>query len=117
LDEKIDFRIEYRPDFNSDDLDPFTNYENQRYLMAIKADGFKAISNPILKYGELHLGYYAHGYEDYQSWEPDDDRKRKMFIGIGFNVTRLIQKWVDDMSVFNYFQIPCTSINFEYDLD
>ena len=115
--EKIDFRIEYLPDFNSDDLDPFTNYENQRYLMAIKANGFKAFSNSILKYGELHLGYYAHGYEDYQSWKPDDDRKRTMFIGIGFNVTELIQKWVDDISVFNYFQIPYTSINFEYDLD
>ena len=117
LAEKIDFRVEYRPDFNKDDLDPFGDYENQRYLIAIKADGFKAISNPILKYGELHLGYYAHGYEDYNPLKPkEDDRTRTIFVGLGFNVTRLIQKWLD-VSVFNYFQIPYTSINFEYNLD
>ena len=112
LAEKIDFRIEYRPDFNSNDLDLFTNYENQRFLIAIKAEGFKVVTNPILKYGELHVGYYAHGYDDYDSWDPDDDRKRTIFVGIGFNVTRFVQKWVD-MSVFNYIQIPYTSINFD----
>lgn len=116
LAEKIDFRLEYRPDFSNNDFDPFTNYEQQRYLIAIKADGFEAITNPILKYGELHLGYFARGYEDYDSRKPDDDRKRKIFVGIGFNVTRLIQKWVD-ISVFDYIQVPYTSINFEYDLD
>jgi hypothetical protein len=117
LAEKIDFRMEYRPDFNSDDLDPFGNYDNQRYLIAIKADGFKVVTNPILKYGELHFGYYAHGYEDYNSLKPEeDDRKRTIFVGAGFNVTRLIQKWVD-ISVFNYIQIPYTSINFDYHLD
>jgi hypothetical protein len=117
LAEKIDFRVEYRPDFNSEDFDPFGNYENQRYLISIKADGFKAVKNQILKYGELHFGYYAHGYEDYNSLKPeDDDRKRTLFVGVGFNVTRLIQKWMD-ISVFNYFQIPYTSINFEYNLD
>jgi hypothetical protein len=117
LAEKIDFRIEYRPDFNGGDLDPSGKYDNQRYLIAIKADGFKAITNPILKFGELHLGYYAHGFDDYDSLKPeDDDRKRTVFVGVGFNVTRLIQKWAD-ISVFNYFQIPYTSINFKYDLD
>jgi hypothetical protein len=86
-------------------------------LISIKADGFKAVKNQILKYGELHFGYYAHGYEDYNSLKPeDDDRKRTLFVGVGFNVTRLIQKWMD-ISVFNYFQIPYTSINFEYNLD
>jgi len=117
LAEKIDFRMEFGPDFNSDDLDPFGNYDNQRYLIAIKADGFKVVTNPILKYGELHFGYYAHGYEDYNSLKPEeDDRKRTIFVGVGFNVTRLIQKWVD-ISVFNYIQIPYTSINFDYHLD
>jgi len=116
LAQKIDFRMEYRPDFSSNDFDPFTNYEKQRYLIAIKADGFEAVTSSILKYGELHLGYYAHGYEDYDSWTPDDDRKRTLFVGIGFNVTRFVQRWVD-ISVFNYIQIPYTSLNFEYDLD
>ncbi len=117
LAEKIDFRMEYRPDFDSSDFDPFTNYENQRYLIAIKAAGFEAVTNPILKYGEFHVGYYAHGYEDYQPWKPeDDDRTRTLFVGIGFNVTRFVQKWVD-VSVFDYIQIPYTSFSFEYDLD
>lgn len=116
LAEKVDFRMEYRPKFNSKDLDPFTNYERQRYLIAVKADGFKAVTNPILKYGELHVGYYAHGYDDYDSWDPDDDRKRTMFVGIGFNATRFIQKWVN-LSVSDYIQIPYTSFNLEYDLD
>ena len=117
LAEKIDFRMEYRPDFNTGDLDPAGKYDNQRYLIAIKADGFRAVTNSILKYGELHLGYYAHGYDDYDSFKPeDDDRKRTIYVGVGFNVTRLIQKWLD-VSVFNYIQIPYTSINFEYDLN
>jgi len=116
LAEKVDFRMEYRPKFNSKDLDPFTNYERQRYLIAVKADGFKAVTNPILKYGELHVGYYAHGYDDYDSWDPDDDRKRTVFVGLGFNATRFIQKWVD-LAVSDYIQIPYTAFNLEYDLD
>ena len=111
---KIDFRVEYTPEFNSDDLGFSTNYGSQKYLIAVKADGFDAITNPSLRYLELRTGYYTRGYEDY---EPNgaDHRRRTIFVGLGFNVNKLVQK-IWDTRVFDYIQIPYTSINLEFDL-
>jgi hypothetical protein len=115
LKRKIDFRVEYTPDFNSNDFDLFTNYANQRYLMAIKADGFDAVTNPYLKYAELHLGYFARHYEDYPS-HGQDNRRRTLYLGIGFNVSKFVQRYLNT-SVFDYLQIPYTSFRIEYHLD
>jgi VanZ family protein len=112
---KIDFRIEYTPEFNSDDLGIATNYERHRFLIAIKADGFEFVKNRYLKYLELHGGYYAHNYEDYEVGGPDD-RKRYLYVGIGFNVSRLLQKFVNTR-VFDYLQIPYTSVRKDFPLD
>jgi hypothetical protein len=115
LAKKIDFRIEYTPEFNSDDFGFSTNYERQRFLIAIKADGFDFIKNRWLKYLELHAGYYARGYEDYREYG-SDDRRRYLYIGIGFNVSKLVQKFVNTR-VLDYFQIPYTSARKDFPLD
>jgi hypothetical protein len=109
---KIDFRMEYIPEFNSHDFGFSTNYERQRFLVAIKADGFDFVKNPYLKYLELHAGYYARGYKEYGS----DDRRRYLYVGIGFNVSRLLQKFVDTR-VLDYIQIPYTSVRKGFPLD
>jgi len=115
LAKKIDFRMEYTPGFNSRDFGFSTNYERQRFLIALKADGFDFIKNPWLKYLELHGGYYARHYEDYEVGSPDD-RRRYLYVGIGFNVSKLVQKFVNTR-VLDYFQIPYTSIRKDFPLD
>jgi len=106
---KIDFRMEYKPEFSSSDFGFVDNYERQSFLIAIKADGFDFVKNPYLRYLEFHVGYYARGYEDYVEGGPDD-RQRTIYVGIGFNVSRLVQKYVKT-TVFDYIQIPYTSVN------
>jgi hypothetical protein len=112
---KIDFRMECTPEFNSHDFGFATNYERQRFLMAIKADGFKFVKNPLLKYLEFHAGYYARGYKNYDEYG-SDDRRRYLYVGIGFNVSRLLQKFVDTR-VLDYVQIPYTSARKDSPLD
>jgi VanZ family protein len=108
LSRKIDFRMEYKPEFSSRDFGFSTNYGRQRFLIALKADGFDFIKNPYLRYLEFHVGYYARGYKDYDEGGPDD-RRRKIYVGLGFNVSRLVQKYVKT-TVFDYIQIPYTSV-------
>ncbi len=112
---KIDFRMEYTPEFSSDDFGFSTNYERQRFLIALKADGFDFIRNKYLKYLEFHLGYYARGYEDFEDGGPDN-RRRKLYVGLGFNVSRLVQKFVNTR-IFDYVQIPYTSVRYGISLD
>jgi len=109
---KIDFRVEYIPDFQETDI--ITDYERMRFLVAVKLDGFDAITNPYLKYLELHLGYYVDGYK-----ELGDDRSRNIYAGVGINLSKIL----DDLSypktakVFNYYQLPYTYIKLNKDLD
>lgn len=112
---KIDFRAEYTPQFNSKDSGGFNNYDRQKFIIALKADGFDSIKNPYLRYLELQTGYYARGYEDYDKGGPDS-RRRNIFIGLGLNASKLVQKFVDTR-VFDYIQIPCTSVNKGFKLD
>ncbi len=76
---KIDFRVEYVPDFQEADI--VTDYERMRFLVAVKLDGFEAVTNDYLKYLELHLGYYVDGYQ-----EAGDDRSRNIYAGVGINL-------------------------------
>lgn len=115
LAKKIDFRMEYTPEFNSRDFGFSTNYERQKFLVALKADGFDAIKNRYLRYLEFHAGYYAHGYKDYRE-SGSDDRRRHLYFGIGFNVSKLVQKFVKTKAL-DYFQIPYTSAGKGFPLD
>ena len=105
---KIDFRIEYMPYFDHRDYAFSTKYDRQTFLIAVKADGFDAIKNPYLQYLEFHMGYKARGYKDYEVGAPDD-RRRSIYVGLGLNVSKLLQKYVDTR-VLDYIQIPYTSV-------
>ncbi len=112
LQEKIDFRLEYMPSFDGSDFDPFTNYKAHKYLMAVKADGFPALRRPGLEYLELHLGYYARGYDS----EDVSKRNRHPFIGLGLNVGKLARRHFDTR-IFDYLQLPYISLSLSADLD
>jgi hypothetical protein len=116
LKKMIDFRMEYIPSFDADDLDPFTNYRDQKYLLALKAEGFEFLEQPVLEYLELHLGYYARGYEEFEESDPRDHRRRYGFVGIGINVTKLLRSFLD-LTLFDYLQVPYTAIHLELNFD
>ena len=113
---KIDFRVEYRPE-SFDDIkdDPFTDYDNQRYLVVLKLDGFDAFNDTYLSYLELQAGYFTRGFDKYDPGEPDD-RRRNLFFGVGFNVSKLVQQFVN-FSAFDYVQLPYTSVGATKGLD
>jgi len=113
---KIDFRFEYRPTKFSDlTHDVLTNYDNQRYLVALKLDGFDMFHDSYLSYLELQAGYYARGYEEWDPGKPDN-RRRHLYFGVGFNVSKLVQNFVDT-GFFDYVQVPYTSIGASKGLD
>ena len=107
LGRKFDLRVEYRPDFNEEfRIDAFTDYESHKYLLAIKLEGFDFIEFDPLRYLEIHLGFFARGYDAFTPSGPDN-REQTYYLGFGINVTRLIRPlW--DTSLFNYFQVPAT---------
>lgn len=109
---KIDFRIEYIPDFKESDI--ITDYEEMRFLMAVKLDGFDAVKNDYLKYLELHFGYYVDGYR-----ETGDSRSRNIYAGVGINISRVFRAISSPKTatLFNYYQLPYTYVKFNKDLD
>lgn len=115
---RIDLRAEYDP-FTGDpfQLDVFTDYDRLRYLVALKAEGFEGITNPLLRSLELHVGFYARNYDDFSPDTPDiDPRERHVYVGIGLNVTRLLGP-VWDTGLFDYIQLPYTYLPFDRRVD
>jgi Predicted periplasmic lipoprotein (DUF2279) len=113
---KIDFRFEYRPTkFRDLTRDVLTNYDNQRYLVALKLDGFDMFHNSYLSYLELQAGYYARGYEEWDPGKPDN-RRRHLYFGVGLNVSKFVQNFVDTR-FFDYVQVPYTSVGASKGLD
>jgi hypothetical protein len=113
---KIDFRMEYKPRSLGDLTDDvLTDYENQRYLIALKLDGFDAFHDSYLSYLELHAGYQARGYEDFTPGG-EDDRRRSLYFGVGFNVSKLVRQYTD-IGIFDYLQVPYTSVGVTSGID
>lgn len=84
LDEKLDFRLAYRPSPGAG-FDPFGDYSGQRYLMVAKADGFEALRRqPLTRYLELGVGYQARGFD------PGQTRRRDVYVGVSLNLSRLL---------------------------
>lgn len=108
---KFDIRLEYCPKFNTADFS--TDYENQKFLMALKFDGFEFAQNNYFKYLELHLGYYTKGYPDKKN------RERNLYIGLGINFSRLFKqaKLPRVSKIFNYIQLPYTYIKADKNLN
>lgn len=110
---KLDFRIEYAPSFDTSDV--FTDYDHQKYLLALKLDGFQAFSHSPLRYAELQLGYYTRGYSASDSALTE----RNLYVGIGLNLSRVFreQGWTKTATVLNYYQTPYTSLQLSKDLN
>lgn len=111
LSKKIDFRVEYIPTF--DQLDFFTDYENMKFLLAVKLDGFESLKNTNAKYFELHLGYYTRGYSG------DKNKERNIYIGIGINFSKIFTNFSMGKTarVLNYYQPPYTYISIDKDFN
>jgi uncharacterized protein YfiM (DUF2279 family) len=114
LKEKVDFRMEWfpSPSFRHGERnDPFTDYSGQKYLLAFKTGGFVKTSNPLLKALEVHLGYYTRGYTSDDLYF--NGKHRYGYIGIGLNVTYLLEKLTGNRAsgIFDYIQVPYTYIS------
>ena len=98
---KIDIRWEYGLHPTGSDFT--TDYENSKYLLAVKFNGFEATRSSFLKYLELHLGYYARGFYD-----PAINKERNLYIGLGINLTDWFRSkgYRKTAVLFNYMQLP-----------
>ena len=108
LADKIDLRWEYAPAFDEPDF--FTDYEHSKYLIALELDGFDALRGSPLQYLELHLGYYARGFD-----ERLPDRDNTVYAGVGINLGKIFSNMGcgSFCSLFHYYQPPYTYISAE----
>lgn len=107
---KIDIRWEYGFDPGGSDFT--TDYENSKYLLAVKLNGFEAVRSSAFKHLELHVGYYSRGFDD-----PVKIKERNLYVGLGINLTDLFKrKGMKKTAVFfNYMQLPGTYLATEID--
>jgi Predicted periplasmic lipoprotein (DUF2279) len=113
LSDILDFRWEYMP--NDETLNDFTtDYENSKYLLALKLNGFDFARSSFLKHIEIHAGYYTRGFAEQGAM-----KERNVFIGLGFNLTDLFRRhsYNKTSTLFKYYQIPNTSIRVTEDLN
>ncbi len=108
----LDLRWEYLPTSSTTDFT--TDYENSKYLLALKLNGFDFAHNSWLKHIELHAGYYTRGFADDRI-----DRERNLFVGIGINLTDLLRRhgYNKTSTLLKYYQIPGTSLQHTKDLN
>jgi len=111
LAKKIDFRIEYTPDFSAKDMS--TDYGNMKFLVAVKMAGFDSIHNSYLRFLEYHLGYYTRGYSD-----NNKENRRNIYVGLGINLSKLFSdlSWERTSKVFNYYQFPYAYVQVKTEL-
>ena len=109
---KIDFRWEFGFDPHGSDFT--TDYENTKYLFALKLNGFESMQNSMLKHIELLLGYYTRGFSD-----AEEAKQRNIFVGVSLNLTDFFQRhsYNKTATFLRYIQIPYTYIEYAYDLN
>ena len=107
---KIDLRWEYG--FHPNGNDFTTDYENSKYLLALKLNGFDSFRNTFLKHVELQVGYYTRGFDD-----PLETKERNLFFGVGLNLTDLFRRhdYRKTATVLKYVQVPGTYVEFKKD--
>lgn len=119
LDEKIDFRVEYKPtDAYSDH--PITDYSGYTYLAALKLGGFERFKGSPLKFFELQLGYHAEGFKKNEQ-EQFPEAKTELQFGIGLDLSEVVFKpinknldnaFIDHMDTFfRYYRLPNTYVS------
>lgn len=118
LSDKLDFRMEYWGASEYHDWAPATDYDGQKYLLALKLSGFEKLEQTPLRFVELQAGYYTEGYTD-QTREQDVDPKRVPYLAVGLNLNELLGMAPDVRNtmpgeaadtLFEYWQPPYTYI-------
>jgi uncharacterized protein YfiM (DUF2279 family) len=88
LDQLIDLRFGYRRDAGSKDGNVFGDYEGQRFLMVVKADGIPALrANTWTRHLEFSVG---HGIRGFEPGGPSQQRQFERFVGISINLSTLL---------------------------
>lgn len=91
LSEKLDFRMEYNPwSAGLGKLGPFNDYQNQKYLLALKFSGFEQFQDTPLRFVELHAGYFARGFGE-KGAPPIGELRREPYVAIGVNLAELFK--------------------------
>jgi hypothetical protein len=105
LSKKVDIRWEYG--LHRDKGDFTTDYENSKYLVALKFSGFESTRSGLLRYLELHGGYYTRGFSN-----PAHEKERNSYLGVGINLSELLRErsYKKTATFFNYIQIPGTYV-------
>ncbi len=118
LSEKVDFRMEYWGASEYSDWSPVTDYDGQKYLLALKLSGFEDLENTPLRFVELQAGYYTEGYTD-ETREKNVDPKRVPYLAVGLNLNELLGMAPDIRNtmpgeaadtLFQYWQPPYTYV-------
>ncbi|VGO22754.1 DUF2279 domain-containing protein [Pontiella sulfatireligans] len=106
---KIDLRWEYGLKPTKGDV--VTDYENSKFLLALKLNGFKSMQKNPWRHIELHLGYHTEGFDDKHK-----DNERVPYVGVGVNFTDWFRRrgCEKTATVFNYMQLPYTAANYEF---
>lgn len=111
LDRKVDIRVAFGTNPESTDIS--TDYNNMKYLMALKLNGFEATRKPILEHLELHAGYYTRGFGN------DEPKERNLYVGVGVNLSDFLRNrgYRRTATALNYIQLPGTYVEAAYDLN
>jgi hypothetical protein len=122
LRDKLDFRLEYWGASEYHDWSPATDYDGQRYLLALKLSGFEELEDSPLRYVELQAGYFTEGYTD-QTRDAGVDPERKPYVAIGLNLNELLGMAPEvantlpghaASTLFEYWQPPYTYVATAY---
>lgn len=116
----VDYRMEYKPS-GYKGFRPFSDYEGQKYLLALKLSGFKSLKQSPLRYFELQAGYYSRGFSK-EARNDGQTRRQYGFVGIGVNLTQLFFGYPLETDrdyakigrlVFEHIQIPSSAARME----
>jgi hypothetical protein len=117
LKDQFDYRMEWYPSpsvRHGDWSSPFTDYSGQKYLVALKPDGFLKTDNFLLNLVEFQFGYYCRGYDDNYY-----HKGRYTYYGIGLNITYLLEQLTGHRAggIFDYVQLPFTYLSISTRMD
>jgi hypothetical protein len=116
LRDKLDFRMEYQKS-GYKGFRPISDYEGQKYVLALKLGGFNNLRQTPLRYVELQTGYYSRGFASEARFE-GLERTRHSFVGVGLNLNQLLlgQRLANEGELrnagrlfFEHIQVPHTS--------
>lgn len=122
LREKVDFRLEYWGASDYHEWNPASDYDGQRYVLALKLSGFEDLEDSPLRFLELQAGYFTEGYTD-ETRDAGVDPERNPYVAIGVNLNQLLGLAPEvantlpghaASTLFEYWQPPYTYIATAY---